>query len=65
MRLAIEIDGLSYDDNAPEARDARRDALLSGQGVAVLRIAASEVLRDADEVADGVRRLAAEKILAR
>jgi len=56
-RLAVEIDGIGHTMGDRPERDARRDAWLAEQGIEVLRIAATDVLRDADGVADGLRRL--------
>ena len=47
-RLAIEVDGAAHDMGRNPERDARRDAWLLGQGVRVLRIPASEVLKDVE-----------------
>ncbi len=44
--LAIEVDGFAHDAAAQVRHDARRDAFLAGRGIRVLRIAASDVLRD-------------------
>ena len=41
--LAIEIDGLAHDCGDNPARDQRRDSWLAAQGIATLRIAATEV----------------------
>ena len=54
--LAIEVDGWSH--NMGElGRDERRDADLAGRGVRVVRVAATDVMRDLDGV---VRTLLAE-----
>jgi len=45
-RLAIEVDGQAHDMGERTRHDMRRDAWLSAQGVAVLRLPAVEVLRD-------------------
>jgi very-short-patch-repair endonuclease len=57
-RLAVELDGASHDSGDQQERDERRDTWLKARGVVVLRIAAGDVLRNADEVADGCVRLA-------
>jgi len=49
-RLAVEVDGEVHERGDRPERDARRDAFLAEHGVAVLRIPASEVLRDLDSV---------------
>jgi very-short-patch-repair endonuclease len=63
-RLAIEIDGAVHGDDAQIAHDERRDAWLRSQGVMVCRVGAGSVFEDVTEVADGVRRLAAERVAA-
>ena len=59
--LAIEVDGISHDMGDRPRRDPRRDAWLRGQGIETMRIAASEVLRNADEAADSIVRYALGK----
>ncbi|MDB5495357.1 MAG: hypothetical protein JWP86_2694 [Phenylobacterium sp.] len=59
-KLAIEVDGAIHGDDAQVEHDRRRDAWLGRQGITVYRLAASSVFRDADEVADGIRRIANE-----
>ena len=54
-RMIVEVDGLAHD--ARVERDALRDEWLRGQGFVVVRVAASDVLKDADAVVDGVVRL--------
>ncbi|MBV9842371.1 MAG: DUF559 domain-containing protein [Sphingomonadaceae bacterium] len=49
-RLAIEIDGMTHDMGDRPERDRRRDLWLADQGIATLRIAASEVMNDAEAV---------------
>ena len=51
-RLAIEIDGMSHEMGDRPAMDELRDRWLSDQGVATLRIASSDVSRDANAVAE-------------
>ena len=60
-RLAIEIDGISHDMGDSPERDRRRDAWLASQGIAVIRIPASDVLDNPAEVADGLARLCANQ----
>lgn len=55
--LAVEIDGIAHDMGDRPERDPRRDAWLRSQGIETLRIAASEVLKDADEVVDAIARV--------
>lgn len=59
VRLAVEIDGAVHGEDSQIAHDERRDAWLRSQGVTVYRIAASSVFEDLDQVADGVRLVAA------
>lgn len=61
-QLAVEIDGAMHGDDGQIEHDRRRDAWLSAQGVHVLRVPASSVFQDLTEVADGVRRLALERV---
>ena len=61
-RLVVEIDGLSHDLGDRPQRDASRDAWLKARGLTVMRVAASEAMRNADEVADAIARMATEMI---
>ena len=45
-------------------RDESRDAWLKARGLAVMRIAASEAMRNPDETADAIVRMAREMIQA-
>jgi very-short-patch-repair endonuclease len=63
-RLAVEIDGMSHDLGDRPQRDASRDARLKARGLTVMRIAALEAMRDADEVAEAIVRAATEMIRA-
>jgi very-short-patch-repair endonuclease len=45
-RLAIEVDGPYHDDLDQIHHDARRDEWLAGQGIRVMRIAATDILND-------------------
>ena len=47
-RLAVEVDGLAHDTAAQARHDERRRAWLTQQGVRVLRIRASDVLKDGE-----------------
>ena len=53
-RIAIEIDGIAHDMGDRPARDEKRDARLRPCGIAVVRIAAAEVLRDADGTSQSI-----------
>jgi very-short-patch-repair endonuclease len=63
-RLAVEIDGLSHDLSDQPQRNLIRDAWLKARRLTVMRIAAREVMRDPDEVADAIARMATEMIRA-
>ena len=52
LKLAIEIDGIAHDmGNRPE-RDEARDEYLGGEGIEVLRIPATDVLKSPEDVAE-------------
>ena len=59
-RLAVEVDGMSHDMGDRPQRDVARDACLKASGLTVMRIAASDVMRNADDAADAMTRMAAE-----
>ena len=61
-RLAVEVDGIGHDLGDRPQRDLRRDACLQAEGVSVLRIPASEVMRAIDDVVDSIVRAAAARI---
>jgi very-short-patch-repair endonuclease len=61
-RLAIEIDGVSHDMGDQPGRDVRRDAWLKSQGIDSVRIPATDVLRDATEVANTILELALSRL---
>jgi very-short-patch-repair endonuclease len=54
LRLIVEIDGVSHDMGDRPERDADRDAHFRAKGFRILRIPASDVLRDPDEVAEAI-----------
>jgi very-short-patch-repair endonuclease len=58
-RLAVEIDGIAHDMGNRPKRDEARDSKLRRLGVEVLRIPASDVLRDADGTAEAIVRYCA------
>ncbi|WP_349321594.1 endonuclease domain-containing protein [Asticcacaulis sp. MM231] len=62
IKLVIEIDGMGHDISDQARKDEARDQYLRLRGFEVLRIAAAEVLADPDDVADGVIRLATERM---
>ena len=56
-KLAIEVDGAAHDMGDRPRRDDVRIAWLKSQGMAVMRIAAKDVLDDPDAIADELLRL--------
>ncbi len=52
----VEIDGYSHGTGNHPARDERRDAWLSEQGVRTLRISASLVLEEVDDAMATIRQ---------
>ena len=46
LALAVEVDGAAHDHPDRATRDARRDLWLAGQGIAVLRVPARDLLTD-------------------
>ena len=61
-RLAVEVDGQAHDHADRPYRDQLRDAFLSGEGVAVMRYRAAEVMSDPDGVAQSIFEAAAAKL---
>lgn len=55
-RIGFEIDGIAHDLGDRPARDLQRDAWLRGEGIEVVRIPASEVLRSPVDVAESIVR---------
>jgi len=60
-RLAIEVDGEAHDRGDRPARDAVRDAWLSGRGVQVLRYSANDVLSNLEGVVREIMAVALER----
>jgi very-short-patch-repair endonuclease len=58
-KLVIELDGISHDLGNRPSRDEMRDAFLREHGYRLFRIAATEVLRDPDGVAESIVAYAA------
>jgi very-short-patch-repair endonuclease len=61
-RLAIEIDGEAHSLGDRPQRDGARDAWLHSAEIDTLRIAAVEVLKDADTVVRGIVAQAAARL---
>ena len=53
-RIAIEVDGLAHDLGDHPARDAARDRWIHAQGVTLIRIPATDVLRDPNAAAEAL-----------
>jgi very-short-patch-repair endonuclease len=53
-KLAIEIDGIVHDMGDRPEYDERREAFLRTQGIEVLRIPASNVLKSVSETAEAI-----------
>ena len=50
----MEVDGLIHDASEVVEKDERRTAWLESQGLEILHIPASEIMRDSDEIALGI-----------
>ena len=61
LRLALEIDGYVHPMGDRAEKDRRRDDWLKGQGVEVIRINASAVLKSIDDVMDHLSRGLSER----
>jgi very-short-patch-repair endonuclease len=57
-RLVVEIDGGAHDDPERASRDLRRQQFMEENGYTVLRIPASDVLKDVDATVQAVVRAA-------
>ena len=55
-KVCIEIDGIAHDMGDRPERDTQRDIWLNGQGIEVLRIPATEVLRSPEAIAEAIVR---------
>jgi len=64
-KLAVEVDGSTHWGDEARAKDEVRDIWAMRQGIAVLRIGASEVYRDPGGATDAVILLALERIASR
>jgi len=61
LKLAVAIDGISHDMGDRPERDEKRFAWLQGQGLTVIRIAAMDVLKDPEAVAESIRQFCTER----
>ena len=53
-RTGFEIDGIAHDMGDRPVRDADRDCWLAGQGIKIVRIPASEVLKSVEHIAETI-----------
>ena len=60
-RLAFEIDGIAHDMGDRPQCDLKRDAELNLLGVEVIRIAATDVLRKVDAIAESIVALCLDR----
>jgi very-short-patch-repair endonuclease len=60
--LILEVDGEAHDRADRPVRDERRASFLKENGYKVMRIAAADVLRGAEAVADGIVMLVASPL---
>ena len=58
-RLVIEVDGIAHDMGDRPARDEERTRFLTAKGYSIVRVLASDVLRDPDAVASSIVAAAA------
>ncbi|MDC7677543.1 endonuclease domain-containing protein [Asticcacaulis machinosus] len=61
-KLVIEIDGMAHSLYGRARRDDIRDKWMAAQDLMIVRIAAGDVLNDPGEVADGIYRMATERL---
>lgn len=62
LKLVIEVDGEGHNQGDNPLRDLRRDRFMEENGYKVLRLAASEILKDADKVAASIGALVASPL---
>ena len=53
-RIAIEVDGIAHDMGNRPQRDTPRTTWLEAEGLTVIRIAASDVMRNPTEIAEAI-----------
>ncbi|UIJ44562.1 endonuclease domain-containing protein [Sphingomonas cannabina] len=61
-KLVIEVDGIAHDMGTRPERDIERTNRMTQAGYQILRVAASDVLRDPDEVAQAIVSRAARPL---
>ena len=55
-KVCIEVDGIAHNMGERPARDDERDAELRADGIEVMRIPATEVLKSPEEIAEALVR---------
>jgi very-short-patch-repair endonuclease len=55
-KVCIEIDGVAHDMGQRPIQDERRNAWFAEQGIEVVRIPATEVLKSPEDVAEAIVR---------
>jgi len=65
LKLAVEVDGQTHFAEDDVERDARRTAWLNAQNIDVVRVLAVDVLRNADETAEYISRIVADRLASR
>ena len=61
VRLVVEVDGIAHDMGDRPERDEQRDAEFTAKGFQVVRIPATDVLRDPDEIAEAIAAMGAAR----
>ncbi|MFM5916098.1 MAG: endonuclease domain-containing protein [Novosphingobium sp.] len=56
VRIGFEIDGIAHDMGDRPERDAARDAWLEDQGIEIVRIPATDVLKSPEDIAEAIVR---------
>ncbi|MET0370211.1 MAG: endonuclease domain-containing protein [Sphingobium sp.] len=62
LKLVVEVDGEIHNRGDQPHHDVHRDAYMKQNGYQVVRIAASDIMKDADSVADQIALLAASPL---
>ena len=61
VRLIVEVDGIAHEMGDRPERDEQRDVEFTAKGFEVVRIPASDVLRDPDEIAEAIAAIGAAR----
>jgi very-short-patch-repair endonuclease len=61
VRMIVEVDGIAHDMGDRPERDEERDAEFIAKGFQVVRIPATDVLRDPDEAAEAIAAIGAAR----